>query len=445
MKDILMRILFVIGIIIILFMLGFGIVKIVPKVFNSLASVGGSLTSLTNKEQLVITTNTDEINSGDDFVVSWDHKNKSENSTGIYSITHNCVNDISFEIMGSQDSRTLICNTPFSIGPDPVSVRLKPILSKENTLRDVEIMVNYVENNTTVPKADGDKLVTVRNIDGNDTLAGSKTDYQDINGGDGGTVVITTTDFQDEYTNSLGSNPNNSTITNPNPSPADLQISNISENNGILIFTVSNAGGRNSGIWSFTYTLPTNPISVLSGGSQISLRPGERLQYTINLNSVNTNGGLVTVSINPSRSISESNYSNNVSSINVGSTDDDLYYDNGYNSNDDADLVIIDMYLEDDTIDVDDEAVLYFVVKNEGGRDTGRWEYEVSLPTDPRERFTDRESSLSPGQSRFFRLEFDGLREGNNQDIDLELDPDDDIDEENERNNKKTIEIDIRD
>jgi hypothetical protein len=103
------------------------------------------------------------------------------------------------------------------------------------------------------------------------------------------------------------------------------------------------------------------------------------------------------------------------------------------------------MYVEDDTVDENDEVVLHFTVVNNGGRDTGSWEYELSLPTDPRETYTDRESSLRPGQSRTFRIEFDGLREGNNQDIDLELDPDDDINEENEGNNTETIEIDVRD
>ena len=442
MKDIIMRILFVLGIIIILVVLAIGIVRIVPKVFNSLATVGGGLSGLTNKEQLIISTSTDELNSGDDFFVSWEHKNKSEGSVGIYSITHNCVNDVSLEIIGSTDSKTLICNAPFSIGPDPASVKLRPTLSKDNTLRDVDIIVKYVERNTTVPKASGEKIVTIRNTDGAGTLAGSRTDYQDLNNGDG-TVEITTTDFNDENTNPINPNPTTPSISNPAPTPADLQISNISSNNNVLIFTVSNIGGRPSGVWSFTYTIPTNGVEVLNGGSQISLRPGERLQYTINLNNINTNGGVVTININPTRSISESNYSNNIASANIGSANGGGDY--GYNNGDDADLVITDMYLEDDRVDVDDEVVLYFTVKNEGGEDTGRWEYEISLPTDPRQTFTDRETDLRPGQSRSFRLEFDGLREGNNQDIDLEVDSEDDVDEENERNNKESVEIDIRD
>lgn len=439
MKDILMRILFVLGIIIILVILAIGMVKIVPKVFSSLANVGGGLSNLTNKEQIIVSTNTDEINSGDEFIVSWEHKNKSEGSTGIYSITHNCVNDISFEIIGSEGSKALICNTPFSISPEPVSVKLKPSLSKENTLRDVDIMISYVEKNTSVVKTDGEKLITITNTDGAPTFAGSKTDYQNI--GEGGTVEITTTDF--ESSTPINPTPTYPSITNPNPAPADLQISNISENNNILIFTVSNIGGRSSGNWSFTYTLPTNSVSVLNGGTQISLRPGERLQYTINLNGINTNGGVVTVSVNPDRSISESNYLNNDASINIGSingNNSDYNYNNG-----DADLVITDMYLDDDNVYTDDEVTLYFTIKNQGGEDTGTWEYEVSLPTDPRQTFNDRESNLRPGQSRSFRLEFDGLREGNSQDIDLEVDPDDDINEENERNNKESVEIDIRD
>ena len=442
MKDIIMRILFVLGVIIILVMLAIGIVKIVPKIFSSLSSAGGSLSGLTNNEEIIVSTNADELTSDEPFIVSWEHKNKSEGSQGLYSISHNCINDVTMEIIGSSNSRTLICNTPFTIGPDPVSVQLKPTLGEENTLRDIDITIKYTERNATIAKADGEKTLTVRNFDGADTLAGSRTDFQDINDGSD-TVEITTTDFRDEYVEPV--KPFTPTYVAPIvTSPADLAVSNISSSNNVVVFTVSNIGGRASGIWSFNYTVPTNPVATRNSGVNVSLRPGERLQLSINLNGINTNGGNVVIGVNEDRRAVESNYSNNsastpINSINGGSNN------NNFNSNDNADLAITDMYVEDDTVDENDEVVLHFTVVNRGGKDTGSWEYELSLPTDPRETYTARESSLRPGQSRTFRIEFDGLREGNNQDIDLELDPDDDINEENEGNNTETIEIDVRD
>jgi hypothetical protein len=437
MKDIIMRILFVLGIIIILVMLAIGIVKIVPKIFSGLASAGNSLSGITNKEEIIISTNTDELTSDEPFVLSWEHENKKEKSVGLYSVSHNCVNDVSVEIIGSSDSKTLLCNTPFTIGPDPVSIQLNPMLNKENTLRDVDFSIKYIESNTTVAKASGKKTLTLRNFEGADTLAGSKTDYQDINGS--GTVEITTTDFRDEEDTSTV---NYLPTTPVSTSPADLSVSNISLNNNIMTFIVSNIGGRDSGIWSFNYTLPTNPVVTRNSGLNISLRPGERLQLSINLNGISTNGGNAIINVNSDRAAVESTYSNNIASIyidriNGGSSTG--------NSNGAADLAITDMYVNDDRVDIDDEVVLYFTVENLGGEDTGRWEYEIDLPIVGDNLYSSRETSLRPGQSRTFRIEFDGLREGNNQDIDLELDPDDDIDEENERNNRESIEIDVRD
>ena len=304
MKDIIIRILFVLGIIIILVMLAIGIVKVVPKFFNSLANTGGVLSSLTNKEQIIVSTNTDELDSGKSFSVSWEHKNKDEGSLGLYSISHNCVNDVKLKILGSSSSKTLICNTPFTIGPDPVSVNIEPILSRENTLRDLDIIVEFTERNTSIPKATGEKTLTLRNFEGVDILAGSKTDYQNINDGDG-VVEIITTDYQDDYVAPV------TTTTSTTTYPADLVVSNISSSNNIVIFTVSNTGGRDSGIWSFNYTLPTNPETTRNSGFNVSLRPGEILQLTINLNQVYTNSGNVIININPDRRAIESNYSNN--------------------------------------------------------------------------------------------------------------------------------------
>ena len=206
-----------------------------------------------------------------------------------------------------------------------------------------------------------------------------------------------------------------------------------------LYFTVKNEGGEDTGRWEYEVTLPTNPRETYTD-RESSLSPGQSRTFRIEFDGLREgNNQDIDLELDPDDDVDEENERNNEETVEI-----DVRGDNNYNYNDDADLVITDMYVDDDTVDEDDEVTLYFTVKNEGGEDTGRWEYEVTLPTNPRETYTDRESSLSPGQSRTFRIEFDGLREGNNQDIDLELDPDDDVDEENERNNEETVEIDVR-
>ncbi len=87
-----------------------------------------------------------------------------------------------------------------------------------------------------------------------------------------------------------------------------------------------------------------------------------------------------------------------------------------------------------------------FTVINRGTNVSGRFEFEVELPTTRGYTYNSRsQQSLRPGERIEYVLGFDQTREGQNRTISITVDPDDEIDESNERNNDRSVTIDIED
>ncbi|MBP6925957.1 MAG: hypothetical protein KBC22_02790, partial [Candidatus Pacebacteria bacterium] len=123
-----------------------------------------------------------------------------------------------------------------------------------------------------------------------------------------------------------------------------------------------------------------------------------------------------------------------------------------YDRNDDADLEIDSFevgrmdgnrFREDDTIDEDDDAAVQFTVINRGGESTGSWRFEIENTPDDNDDYRSRvQSSMRPGESRTFTIEFENPDTGTFR-MKLTLDSDDDIDEEDENNNDETEELEV--
>lgn len=86
-----------------------------------------------------------------------------------------------------------------------------------------------------------------------------------------------------------------------------------------------------------------------------------------------------------------------------------------------------------------------FVVENIGTKASGEWEFEAELPTSPAYTYKSKDQeSLFPGDKIEFVIGFDRIRNVDEDDYRIEVDPKDDIDESRENNNvvNGTIEID---
>ena len=77
-------------------------------------------------------------------------------------------------------------------------------------------------------------------------------------------------------------------------------------------FDVANVGGTSTGNWYFTAQLPTGPTNYLYVSPvQISLKPGEHIVYVLRF-SPNMRGGAASVQIDPANRVIEANETNNM-------------------------------------------------------------------------------------------------------------------------------------
>jgi subtilase family serine protease len=81
--------------------------------------------------------------------------------------------------------------------------------------------------------------------------------------------------------------------------------------NAAVKFTVRNAGTNVSGNWVFNANLPTNSSYTYNSNSQQSLRPGERIDFTLGFDRAQNGVRTITVTVDPNNQISESSEGNN--------------------------------------------------------------------------------------------------------------------------------------
>ena len=87
-----------------------------------------------------------------------------------------------------------------------------------------------------------------------------------------------------------------------------------------------------------------------------------------------------------------------------------------------------------------------FTIANRGTNVSGRFDFEVELPTTRGYTYHSKtQQSLRPGERIEYVMGFDQTREGDNRRIEISVDPDDDVTESNESNNNRSVTIDIED
>lgn len=449
-KSLIGKILFVIGVIIVLIVLAFLIIKFVPKIFSGLANVGSSVNGIFGKEEITVTASDTNLSDKESFDVSWDFDT---NRSGVYSITNSCVDNVNIDIETPNGIRRLICDNSFTLGTSAGSVNLIANLDKENSFADVPVIINFTENGSDTPLASGNVVVTIQNGDPNSgTFGDSKATIS--------TQAVEQLDDDSSDTKTTSSAvktaaPKTVVQTSYATAPADLAISNVTAVGNQVSFTVSNIGGKSTGNWTFNYTTPTNPKETLSSPLQVSLSKGQSIRYTLTFGAKASGNQNVAIQLDPSNAISELSETNNIGTITLsggsiggGNTDD-----NSYNSNDDADFVIRNLevgrlsgnnFREDDKANDGDDIAIQFTVQNHGGETTEDWRFEIdNLPYDDDDNYRSKEySALRPGESLTITVEFENVDEGD-YDIDVTIDSEKDTREESESNNDDSVDLEV--
>jgi len=438
-KELITKILFIIGIIVLIFIFAFALIKFVPKVFSGLAAVGQFITSPFISKDIKITSNKTSLTSGDKFILNWKYAPKKD---GDYNISYDCQENLTIQITSNKGAQTLLCGSQYNL-KDIESAELTATLKKENTFVDLPVKIQYIDSENKSILASGEIKLSVKNEteDSSNTVITAEP------------VVDNTADTSTDSNSTKTNTKTTSTNTYFNYGPADLAITNAyAINDDTLTFTISNIGGTASGIWYFDYIntdgrTETSPM-------QLSLSRGQAIKYTLRLDN-NQSDENVKIIIDPNNSIYESNEANNRDTIEINGNNSNND-DDDYNSDDDADLEITDFevgkisssdrFTEDDEIDTNDDAAVRFTVKNTGGESTGSWKYKITgLPYDnDDDKESKTQSSLRPGQSREITVTFTNPDEGNYT-IKVKVDSDNDVDEESESNNTDSDRLEVTD
>lgn len=83
-------------------------------------------------------------------------------------------------------------------------------------------------------------------------------------------------------------------------------------------FSVENLGTKETGSWYFNAVLPTYPSHIYSANSQVSLLPGDRIEFTLGFDSVEKkDGNVVVINTDPANSIFEASEDNNIARVTI--------------------------------------------------------------------------------------------------------------------------------
>ena len=407
--NLIAKILFIAGGIILFIVLVIFIFKMVPVAISGLSNMGSGLKSLVSKEEIKISTESDIVEVKTPITLSFEYDST---NPGQYFISYDCVEGFFFDIQSKDGPKRIVCETPFKLGSNIQAISLIPIFTDSNTFADSNITISYKDEagNTL---ATGEKIITVQG-DKTSTVAEEENPFNS-NGSLAGSNV--TTKPLPASTPAPTYVPSTSYVT----PTKDLTVTYIGsiDSRSSFVMHVYNYGNTATGPWEFSYTDAENPSKTILSPVQGSLARGQGLAITVSFDGQDNSRQTIEVSLDPLNKIKESNESNNKTSVVIfGSTSNSN--NNGYDSNDDADLVITSMEVgrisgnrfdEDDEIDEDDTAAVRFVVKNQGGESTGSWRFEIdNLPYDNDDTYRSKSySSLRPGQSLEIIADFDGI------------------------------------
>ncbi len=321
-RSIIIGIIAILGIILIIGIGMWGAIQIarkLPSVFSSLASVGASTTSssstppVKNGESITLSAASTTVNAGALFPLSWTHTNKAVN--GSYSFRYDCATNAAFAVppaSGTGQPETIFCNQPFSFMSQSNTLPLIPLLHGTQAV-PVTLYIDFTPNGASKPTVTGNLALTIE------------------------PAVATSTPSKPASGGSSGGTSSGTGASNPN-GIADLSVSVVEAGTidrttgafypsgtataGSLVgvkFVVENIGTKTSPVFTFSATLPTNPPKPYTGHANTSIPPGGRIEFTMGWDASEMYGGngLLTITVDPSDAIPETNKTNDTVSFRV--------------------------------------------------------------------------------------------------------------------------------
>lgn len=295
------------------------VARYAPSALSSLAAVATSLSSVfTPAESLTLNTPAAAIPTDAVYTLTWEHAGAQDN--GSYEFSYTCRDGLSFQTPNAGGIyEELSCDTPFRFSSENNSLLFIPLLSgaqfvtapvtlsalTETGDRAVSTETTLTIGKTTTPGEKNDTvqpLVPGEETSGTYSITDSRT-TSDPSGRPDLSVRIIGVGIVDE----------DGVFT-----PTDALAA--AEDRGAVRFEIANVGTRSTGEWTFNAVLPTFPMHIFHSDTQQALQPGDRIVFTLEfnqLNSANTDSGVVTINADPTRSIGEISEENNIKQFTV--------------------------------------------------------------------------------------------------------------------------------
>ena len=311
----------VFGIIAVLGLLSYGVIKIAPAVIRSIASAAVSLSSVfIPAEKLSVSSDKYTVGSGEVFNVSWSREAKATGE-GSYTLSYLCSADTHLEAVSPAGNTIIFCNTSFHFLNENNNKLSLVAFSKKSGQTEIPLTIHFIKNGESSETTQGTITIVTTGNTINPPVAPTTT------------TPVVTAPRPNQTQNSVYLIPGTgvNSISNPNGfvdlTARILETGYTSTTTGAFVavkelrrdqrpairFEIVNNGTRTSKEWTFAAVLPTYPDYIFQSTSFQGLAPGDRMQFTLAFDSMKQQAeNNLIINVDPLGSIMESNRDNNI-------------------------------------------------------------------------------------------------------------------------------------
>ncbi|MEK7509443.1 MAG: CARDB domain-containing protein [Patescibacteria group bacterium] len=282
------------------------IVIIVWGAYHLLRLTGTGVSSLFSRfsrseNAITITVPPSPVQSGSAATLEWTYEPK---EAGTFAFLYQCKSGFRFDVKTPDNkSISIPCGSAFTVG-DAKALSVIPMLSGTTTL-EVPLSIVFMPSATTsTERPQGTAALTV--------TAGSAAAMipsAPMGGAQTPAKPVGTPDLSVRILAIGVIDPTTNAFVNRYPmGPNDIAA---------VKFDIANNGGGATGTYSFTVQLPMSPVYTYTSPVQTSLTPGSHVENTLRFKPVQSGGGMITVTVDPTNAVRESNESNNITSQSI--------------------------------------------------------------------------------------------------------------------------------
>ncbi len=313
-RELALRGLATFGLVVLLALGAWGVARVAVSVPSLLSSIGAAAVSLSSvfvpNERLELEL-PETVTSGELFDFSWRHLNRREEGT--YTLSFSCRKGLILSAEASDGSmRDAFCDTPFNFTNTEGGMKLRATSALRRI--DIPLTLSFTKISDGAVSASNDTILVVENAGAPEVLLPSPSASAPERRAERKTYTVTAA----------------GRASNPLGKPdlvARINAIGIYTERGFtpsqsvkvgtraaVRFEIENVGTKTADGWAFNVVLPTSPYFIYHSDMQPFLGPGDKIQYTLAFDQIDTRvtGGVVTVNADPGNRLLEPSEENNI-------------------------------------------------------------------------------------------------------------------------------------